>query len=241
MISDRNQETAGFASLAPFAVHVFTASGAALAMLALMEAVERRWANMFLWLGIALVVDGVDGALARRFRVAERLPRWSGDALDLVVDILTYVFVPAYALSVSGLLPPMLAVLLVLLIVVTSALYFADRQMKSSDNYFMGFPAVWNLVAFYLLLLKPGPYAAAAIIILFSAATFLPVPFVHPFRVARWRALTIALMVIWLALAIFAVLRNLAPPPWASYGLAAIGLYFLVQGLARRARENIAP
>src|SRR6202165_191718 len=95
---------------AAFAVHVFTACGAACALLALLAAVRADWAIMFVWLGIALVIDGVDGTFARRFRVAELLPRWSGDVLDLVVDILNYVFVPAYAIAVSGLLPSVLQI-----------------------------------------------------------------------------------------------------------------------------------
>src|SRR3954464_1843991 len=93
-----------------FAVHVFTASGAALALLALIAAVDGRFSTMFLCLGAALVVDGVDGAMARRVKVTELLPRWSGDVLDLVVDFLTYVFVPAYAIVAGGLLPDLLAI-----------------------------------------------------------------------------------------------------------------------------------
>src|SRR5215471_12686262 len=88
-----------------FVIHILTASGAALALLALIAAVDRAWSAMFLWLGLALIVDGIDGPLARRFDVARTLPRWSGDTLDLVVDFVTYVFVPAYAISHSGLLP----------------------------------------------------------------------------------------------------------------------------------------
>ncbi len=89
---------------------------------------------MFWCLGAALFVDGIDGTFARKFRVAEVLPRWSGDVLDLVVDFITYVFVPAYAIAASGLLPPVLAIPAALLIVVTSALYFADRDMKTAGQ-----------------------------------------------------------------------------------------------------------
>ena len=116
---------------------------------------------MFVWLGIALFIDGVDGTFARRLRVADVLPRWSGDVLDLVVDILNYVFVPAYALAASGLLPRPLAIPLGILIVVTGSLYFADRLMKTSDYYFRGFPALWNVAAFYLFLLRPAPWLGA--------------------------------------------------------------------------------
>src|SRR6266404_5224802 len=94
---------------AAFLVHLLTASGAALALLALHAAVQARWTAMFLWLALALVVDAVDGPLARRLDVGRVLPRWSGDTLDLVVDFVTYVFVPAYAIVASGLLPAALA------------------------------------------------------------------------------------------------------------------------------------
>ena len=117
---------------------------------------------MFLCLGVALIVDGIDGTMARRVRVAELLPRWSGDVLDLVVDFVTYVFVPAYAIAAGGLLPDLLALPAGIVIVVTGALYFADREMKTADNYFRGFPALWNVVAFYLFLLRPPPWLAAA-------------------------------------------------------------------------------
>ena len=117
-----------------FLVHILTASGAALAFLALQAAVRGRWSEMFAWLGVALVVDAADGPLARIFRVAETLPRWSGDTLDLVVDFLTYVFVPAYAIAASGLLGPPLDIGAGIVIVVTGGLYFANRGMKTRDR-----------------------------------------------------------------------------------------------------------
>src|SRR3984957_4068420 len=113
---------------AAFAVHVFTACGAACALLALIAAVGADWPRMFVWLGVALVIDGVDGTFARRLPTAERLPRWSGDVLALVVDILTYVFVPAYAIATGGLLPQLLAIALRVLLVITGSLHFASPQ-----------------------------------------------------------------------------------------------------------------
>jgi phosphatidylcholine synthase len=220
---------------AGFGVHLLTASGAALGLLALMAAVERRWALMFLWLGIALVVDAIDGALARRLAVAQVLPRWSGDVLDLVVDILTYVFVPAFAIVAGGIVPEPIAVLLGLLIVVTGTLYFADTRMKSVDNYFLGFPAVWNAVAFYLFLLRPAPWLAALAVVVLAAMTFVPIPFVHPFRVRRLRLFNAGLLAAWAVLAALALWHDFAPAAWVSFGLSAVGLYFLGAGLMRRA------
>src|SRR5580693_8802474 len=170
---------------AAFAVHVFTACGAACALLALIAGVSADWPKMFVWLGIALIIDGVDGTFARRLHTAELLPRWSGDVLDLVVDILTYVFVPAYAIAASGLLPKPAEIPLGIVIVVTGSLYFADRQMKTSDYYFRGFPAVWNVAAFYLFLVKPEPWLGALAIAALAALTFVPFHVMHPIRIAH--------------------------------------------------------
>src|SRR5690348_2171636 len=217
-----------------FAVHVFTACGAACALLALLAAVNARWPQMFVWLGIALCIDGIDGTFARRLQVAKVLPRWSGDILDLVVDILNYVFVPAYALAASGLLPASAAVALGVLIVITGALYFADRLMKTSDYYFRGFPALWNLAAFYLLILKPQPGTAAAAIIALAALTFVPFHVIHPVRIAHLRGATIAALVAWTLLAIVAVADDLNPPLAITAALCVLAIYFVAIGFFRR-------
>jgi phosphatidylcholine synthase len=221
-----------------FGVHVFTATGAALGLLALEAAVRLDYTMMFLWLGIALFVDGIDGTLARRLDVARRLPRWSGEALDLVVDFVTYVLVPAYVLMQGGLLPSGWATLAALIVVITSALYFADGEMKTTDNYFKGFPAVWNTVLFYLLLNDPGPWVALVTVLALAALTFAPVIFVHPFRVARFRELTVALLVLWAVLAVFAMHAGMDPAGWIVWGLNGIGAYFLLFGVVRGFRKT---
>ena len=204
-------------------------------MLALIAAVSTEWTRMFLWLGLALIIDGLDGTFARRLRVAELLPRWSGETLDFVVDFATYVFVPAYAIAACGLLPSSVALPLGLIVTVTGALYFADRRMKTSDSYFRGFPAVWNVVAFYLLLLKPAPWLGAIAIAVLAAATFAPIHFIHPIRVPRWRLLNLAVLVLWALLAALALAQNLEPPSWVAAALAAIAIYFVIVGLLRGA------
>src|SRR3954452_8599745 len=182
---------------AAFSVHIFTAFGAAIALLAMLEAVREHWAAMFQWLGVALIIDAIDGPLARRLHVKDVQPNWPGDVLDLVVDFVTYVFVPAYAITMSGLLPGLLSVPAGIAVVVTGALYFADRNMKTEDHYFRGFPTLWNAVAFYLFLLKPQPWLAAATVAALAVLTFVPFKFMHPFRVVRLRGLNIAAVVVW--------------------------------------------
>ena len=214
-----------------FSVHVLTAAGAAVALLALLAATHGDWPLMFLWLGVALVIDAIDGPLARALNVVEVLPNWAGDTLDLVVDYTTYVFVPAYAVAAGHLMPDTLAIPSAVAIAVTGTLYFANRQMKTSDNFFRGFPAAWNLVAFYLLLLRPAPAIAAGTVALFAVLTFVPIRFVHPFRVRRLRAVTVALLTLWAALALAAVKQGLTPEIWITTALCTLGCYFLGVGL----------
>jgi len=202
-------------------------------LLALILGTGGHWAAMFLCLGLALVVDGVDGPIARAFDIQNVLPRWSGDTLDLVVDYTTYVFVPAYAIAASGLLPQVLSIPAGILVVISGALYFADREMKTQDNYFRGFPAVWNLAAFYLYLLEPPEWAAAVAIAILAGLSFAPIKFLHPLRVQHWRTLNIALLVLWAALAFVAIVQNLSPGPYVTVPLSVIAIYFFAVGLLR--------
>src|SRR3978361_372528 len=209
------------ARAAAFAVHIFTAMGAGVALSALLEAVREHWAAMFAWVGAALVIDALDGPIARRLDVVRLQPDWSGEVLDLVVDFVTYVFVPAYAITASGLLLPPTAPILGAGIVVSGALYFADRRMKTADNHFRGFPALWNAAAFYLFLLHlPAALSSLAVAVLI-ALTFVPFNVVHPVRVVRLRTLTLSLIGVWAALAVITLIQdfNVAAP--VTIGLCA--------------------
>jgi phosphatidylcholine synthase len=224
-----DQQDSKFASprarAAAFSVHVFTALGAGIALIAQLEAVREHWAAMFGWLGLALIVDGIDGPIARKLDVGRLQPNWSGDVLDLVVDFVTYVFVPAYAITAGGLLLPLAAPLLGVGIVVSSALYFADRRMKSADNHFRGFPALWNAVAFYLFLLHWPPALSSVAVAILIVATFIPFHVLHPVRVARWRKLALSLIAVWAALALYVLIRDFEVSLPVTVALCAIAAY----------------
>lgn len=210
---------------AAFSVHIFTALGAGVALIALLEAVREHWAAMFWWLGVALVIDGVDGPLARRLDVERMQPNWSGEVLDLVVDFVTYVFVPAYAITASGLLLPLAAPILGVAIAVTGALYFADRRMKSADNHFRGFPGLWNIAALYLFLLHLPPALSTLGIAILIALTFVPFKVLHPIRVVRLRWLTLSLIGAWAALVMVALTNDFQVGTAVKVALCAIAIY----------------
>jgi phosphatidylcholine synthase len=238
-----NQHDSSSASLftraAAFSVHIFTALGAGIALIAMLEAVREHWVAMFAWLGVALVIDAVDGPIARRLDVARVQPDWSGDVLDLVVDFVTYVFVPAYAITASGLLLPLSAPLLGVGIAVSGALYFADRRMKSPDNHFRGFPGLWNVAAFYLFLLHLPPALASLGVIVLIALTFAPFHVVHPIRVARRRWLTLSLIAVWAALAVFTLASDFNVGTPVTVGLCAIVAYIMASDAAIRLLRSL--
>jgi len=225
-----------FVRLAAAGVHVFTALGAVCGLLAALAVFDAAWERMFGWLGLALIIDGIDGTFARLAQVEERLPRFSGERLDLVVDYVTYVFVPALALVRAGLLGGAAAPILAAAILLSSLYHFADLASKGDDYSFIGFPAVWNLVAFYLFAFAAPPWVACAVVVACVALTFVPMHWVHPLRVVRLRAVTLAITVAWAVAAIAAVLSGFPAGGWVRGVLGIAAAYVVALTLQRYAR-----
>jgi phosphatidylcholine synthase len=218
---------------AAFSVHILTASGGAVAVLALYAAIERNFTSMFAWLGLAILIDGVDGTLARAARVTEVAATIDGAVLDLVVDFLGYVLVPVVAIWRSDLMPTPLAFWIGLAVIVASALYFADTRMKTADNWFRGFPALWNVLALYLFVFQLPSLLNAAILIVAATLMFAPIVFVHPMRVEKLRSPTLVATALWCLCAALSVWQALAPGFWVKAGLVATALYFFALPLQR--------
>ncbi|AXS40588.1 CDP-alcohol phosphatidyltransferase family protein [Breoghania sp. L-A4] len=227
-----------------FSVHLLTASGALWALLALLAAAEGNWPMTFAWLGVALLVDGVDGPLARAVKITERLPNWSGSSLDFVIDYATYVLVPAFALANCGLLDSPYNLIAAGLVVITGALYFAYEGMKTPDNSFRGFPVTWNMLVFDLMVFQALHAWTFVIVLVFAVLTFAPVNFVHPVRVKRWRPLNLAITALWLGSAFAAARNGMVAEGAVGIGLAASSLYLLGVGallqLAKRSAAKTA-
>lgn len=226
------------AELAGLCVHLFTASGAAFAFLALIAAIDHDFQTMFLWLAIALFVDGVDGTFARALRVETTVPYIDGATLDFVVDFLTYVLVPVFAITRSGLLSPIPALWTGMIITAASALYFADKRMKAKDNWFRGFPALWNVAALYLFVFRPGQALTLVLLTIATIAMFAPIVFVHPMRVRTLRTVTLAMTGLWLVCAALCVSGNFDGGTLARAGLLLSGLYFLALPTLRKAPQS---
>ena len=216
------------------AVHLFTATGAVFAMLAMLAAVDGKWSLMFLWLVVAFAVDGVDGPLARKYHVKKYAPHFDGVLLDLIIDYLTYVFIPAFALFKSGLLPGWTGWFAIIIITFASALYYADTRMKTKDNSFSGYPGVWNMPVLVLFAIEPNFWISLALVTALAVAMFLPLKFIHPVRTERWRNISLPMAFAWTFFAGWAAWVDFHPQSWAHWGLVVTSLYLTFVGIVQQ-------
>lgn len=215
-------------------VHLFTATGAVFAMLAMLAAVREEWSLMFLWLVVAFFVDGIDGPMARRYHVKRFSPEFDGVLLDLIIDYLTYVFIPAFALFTSGLMDGWSGWAMIIIITFASVMYFSDTRMKTKDNSFSGFPGCWNMLVLVLFALKPEWWVSLIVVTILAAAMFAPIKFVHPVRTERWRPVTLPMALAWTFFAGWSAWVNFHPESWAHWGLIVTSVYLICAGGAQQ-------
>jgi len=182
-----------------FAVHGFTASGAVLGFLALISILNNDQVSSFLWLGLALLVDGLDGTIARKIGVVGKTPNIDGTTLDNIIDYLNYVIIPSLMVYWFQMVPQGWEIIVPAGMFAVSLYTFININMKTKDYYFSGFPALWNLVVLYFFILNSTPIINLIVIIFLSILTFIPIKFVHPLRVKKFRNLTIFFTIIWSA------------------------------------------
>lgn len=227
--------------LRAWCVHVFTMSGAVCGFLALLNITNNDAKDAIWWLIVALIIDGVDGSLARKFKVTEHLPDVDGATIDNIVDYFTYVIIPAYYIWWFGLVPEGWATPAAIAILMSSQYHFSDLRHKTHDNYFRGFPALWNLVVFGFYIFEPSPLLSLLIIFALSLATFIPMKFVHPFRVERLRRTNLAVAGLGSLALIAAVATSPEPAGAAKIVIALSILYFLLIGAHRSLTQRDHP
>ncbi len=212
------------------AVHAFTASGAVVGIAALLAAARGQSRSAALLMLAALAIDSVDGTLARRAEVGRTVPWIDGRRLDDVVDFLNYVVVPLVFLALSGLLPVgAWGGAAVVGPVFASAFGFSNRNAKTPDHFFLGFPSYWNVVAIYLWLLAPPPAWSAGLLLALAIGVFVPVRYLYPSQAPRWRRTSVGLGVFWFAILCAAVASR--EPEWIralTFGSLFYPAYYLV-------------
>ncbi|MCA0432775.1 MAG: CDP-alcohol phosphatidyltransferase family protein [Proteobacteria bacterium] len=201
-----------------WSVHAFTTFGIVAGFLALVAVLKNDAFTAFVWLGVALFVDGIDGSLARKARVKEYTPNFDGSTLDNVIDFFTYVAVPALMVYWFNMVPldfffsgSTWSLIAAVTIMAVSCYTFANVGMKSSDYYFVGFPAIWNIVVLYFYLLDTGALTNLITVAVLAVMTFIPIKFVHPLRVTHWRSITIPMTVLWAGMTLSLIIAKRTP------------------------------
>jgi phosphatidylcholine synthase len=226
------------ARAAAWAVHLYTASGALLALAALAAAARGDARQAFFWLAAQVFVDSTDGWLARFTRVSERVPSINGARLDDIVDYLTYVFVPAWMVVRLALVPAGWEWVVAGAMLLSSAIGFSREDAKTSDHYFTGFPSYWNVVVFYQLLVGTNPSTNAALLLALAALVFVPIRYVYPSRTVTLQPLTIVMSLVWGAATLAAMLTTPPAPRWLIWASLAFPVYYVLLSLALEVRRH---
>jgi phosphatidylcholine synthase len=219
-------------------VHLYTASSALFAFLAIDLVVQDRYRGAFFWLCIAVAVDASDGVLARRLNVASRLPWFNGGRLDDIVDYLTYVFVPAFIVWHAPLVPPGWGIVVPFAMLLSSVYGFSREDAKTSDHFFTGFPSYWNIVVFYLYLAGWSPLLNAVLLLVLAILVFVPIRYVYPSRTPVLRALTVGLGIVWGVLMIVMLWRMPDVPSVIFWMSLMFPAYYLALSLVLNHRRR---
>ncbi len=218
-----------------FSVHLFTSSGLIAAFMAMRAIMNGAWRETMVWLIITLVIDGIDGTFARMFRVKEVLPNFDGQTIDYVIDFATYAIIPAFFIYAAQfptgeyLLPEeeWIRIVAAAIILLVSALYYAKEGMVSHDMYFVGFPVMWNMVAFYLFFIWGfSGWINFGMVLFFAILHFVPIKYPYPSRKNEWFYPTLinTVLFITLNLVVLAIYPN--APLWLKIVSFFSMLYF---------------
>ncbi len=224
-----------------WSVHLLTASGVLWGYLALLAITTEQWVLAFAWMGVAVIVDSIDGLLARRLRVKTVLPDFDGALLDNMVDFLNYVFVPAFFLVQAQMVPPQLSFVSAALIMLASAYQFCQSDAKTADHYFKGFPSYWNIMIYYMFILSLNGWVNTTIVVLLSALVFVPIKYIYPSRTRMHQRLTLTLATLWGIVNVLIMLSYPTQRPWLVGASLLFVLYYTSMSLYAMRRQSAHP
>jgi phosphatidylcholine synthase len=225
-----------FRTLAAWGVHLFTATGAIWGLLAILAIFEGDYKMMIVWMIVAMLVDGFDGALARWADVKKYADRLDGALLDNILDYLNYVLVPVLFIVKTDYLPAPVKFFTACLILLTSAYQFTQTDAKTDDHHFKGFPSYWNVAALYMLLMNLPPWVNFGFLMLFNVLVFIPIKYIYPTRNSYLRQLTLVLTYLYGAIGVWGLLQYPNQPGWVVWASFVYVVYYI--GLSLLPKKN---
>jgi phosphatidylcholine synthase len=224
---ESSPDSASRRKLLAWGVHLLTASGAVLGLLATLAIFQDQWMQAIAWMVIAVVVDGMDGTLARLWQVRQTLPQFDGALLDNMIDYVNYVLVPALFLHEANLVPHSLALAGASSVLLASSYQFCQADAKTPDHFFLGFPSYWNVVVFYLFILGLSRWLNLIVIVVFCLLVFVPIKYVYPSRTSRYRRATLILTALWFVSGLVVFFQYPTPQRWLVWISLVYPVYYL--------------
>jgi phosphatidylcholine synthase len=231
-------------SVFAYSVHLFTATGAVFGFFALLAVIQNDWRWMVIWMIASMLVDGLDGFLARLADTKNNASKFDGALMDNIIDYFTYVVVPALFLYISDVLPPGWGIVGACVILLASAFQFSRADAKSDDHFFTGFPSYWNIVAIYALILGLNPWVNLVILLFLVLLVFIPIKYVYPTRSTQLRTLTLILIGVYTAMSIWALFISFPTMPnWMIFATFLFFGYYFALSIwltfkTRKTKEN---
>tara|TARA_Y100001936_G_scaffold223409_1_gene240151 strand:- start:253 stop:990 length:738 start_codon:yes stop_codon:yes gene_type:complete len=197
-----------FEKLISFSIHFFTGIGIIAGFLALIAVLNNNQKEAFLWLGLAFIIDSVDGTLARRFNVEKNLPNIDGKMLDSIIDFFNYVIVPSLMIYWFKYVPDQFNVYIPIVLILISIYSYVNINILTSDNYYNGFPAIWNVIVLYFYIFGTSQNINLVFLILLILLKFSPIKCIHPLRVKKLKNLSIFFTIVWFIMSILLILTK---------------------------------
>ena len=213
-----------------YLVHLFTTSGVVCSFFAVLAADKGEFQIAFGWMFLAMVIDTLDGSMARRINIREMIPKIDGHYLDLVVDYVSFVFLPAIVLYKMGALPEPFNFLAVTLILVSGSYNFALANDTSDDGYFVGFPAAWHVLVMYFYLFESSPTVVGSIVGVAFVLHFVPLKFVYITKNIPYPVVTLPMILIWMGVSVWSLVVGPPLPSWLAGCMLVCPAYFLGLG-----------
>jgi len=155
--------------------------------MALISVNQEEWRLCFIWQFICLIIDGVDGTFARKAKVEEVLPYMDGKNMDFVIDFASYAIIPAFFFYQAQMVTSTLMPIAIIIILLSSTIYYGKKGMVENDQYFIGFPVLWNFVVFIQFFVFQNNLTLNLIsVIIIGILHFVPLRFAYPSRAKRY-------------------------------------------------------
>tara|TARA_Y100001936_G_scaffold90358_1_gene88924 strand:- start:52 stop:789 length:738 start_codon:yes stop_codon:yes gene_type:complete len=197
-----------------FSIHLLTGMGIIAGFFAVIAILNDNQKEAFLWLGLAFLIDSVDGTLARKFNVKKNLPNIDGKMLDSIIDFFNYVIIPSIMIYWFRYVPDQFIIFIPAILILISIFSYVNLNILTDDNYYNGFPAIWNVVILYFYIFGTSQNINLIFLILLILLKFSPLKCIHPLRVKKLKNFSIFFSILWFITSVFLIIlkgSNLNP------------------------------